>query len=143
MEPNKNKDLDRFLRKAMKASKIEQAPPNFTENVMSKIEAIETKKISHGPIISNKKWIMIAGCVLALIGVAYVVEIEIQSTYLNSIRELIKVDFSVFNISSGFNIPEVLMYAILLFGLCFGIQIALIKYYYSILNPAPDTESQE
>jgi len=139
MEPNKNKDLDRFLRKAMKTSKVENAPSNFTENVISKIKVIETKKICHSPIISNKKWIMIAGFVLALIGIVYFVEVEYQSTYLNSIRELITIDFSFLKILSNFNISDVFVYAVLLFG----IKILLIKHCYSILNPTPETESQE
>lgn len=140
MEPNKNKDLDRILRKAMNASKAEQTTCDFTENVMSKIEATETKKITHSPIISNKKWIMIALFVTTLIAGVFLFEVEYPSTYLDSTTELIKIDFSFLKFLSNFNISDVFMYAVLLFGLLFGIQILLIKYYYFRLNPTHETE---
>jgi hypothetical protein len=138
MEADKNKHIEDILKKAMKSSKIERPSPNFTDNIMSKVEALEAQKISYQPLISKKSWVTLSVLVLLIVSILLFRESDSQSAYLEALFHYIKMDLSFINFNSNFNIPEIFMYGILLFGLLFGIQIVLIKYFYvkrnNILN---------
>jgi len=138
MEADKNKHIEDILKKAMKSSKIERPSPNFTDNIMSKVEAIEGQKISYQPLISNKSWVALSVLVLLIVSILLFRESDSQSAYLEGLFQYIQMDLSFINFNSNFNISQIFMYGILLFGLLFGIQIVLIKYFYvkrnNILN---------
>jgi len=138
MEADKNKHIENILKKAMKSSKIECPSPNFTDSVMSKVEALEGQKINYKPLISNKSWVALSVLVLLIMSILLFRESDSQSAYLEALFQYIQMDLSFINFNLNFNIPEIFMYGILLFGLLIGIQIVLIKYFYvkrnNILN---------
>jgi hypothetical protein len=130
MKANNSKSIERIVNKAMKSSQIEQPSFNFTEQVMSQVEAYETGKISYKPLISKKHWMIIATSIIVLTVILMFRETEHQPTYLSPLYNLLNSDFSYIRIPSNLNISNVFMYGILLFGLLFGIQVPLVKYYY-------------
>lgn len=130
MESTKEKNVERIVNKAMKASKIDQAPSNFTSNVMSQIELLEVQKLKHPPLISQSKWVFILLCVLALIASSYFLNFESQYTYFDGLKEQLNFNKFSFQIFSNMRLSSVLLYGILMFGILFGVQLSLIKNYY-------------
>ncbi|NBC58351.1 MAG: hypothetical protein GVY05_08740 [Bacteroidetes bacterium] len=131
MEPNKNKNLERLVNKAMQASKIEQTPSDFTANVMSQIEVLEFQKNKKTPIISKSTWVFIIAFLVGFIIISNFLESDNQLSYFQNFIEFIRIDSSYFNFVPSIKISDIFMYSILLFGVMFSIQIPLIKYYYS------------
>lgn len=70
MEKNKEKELDVFLKKAIKEIELEAPSLQFTDYLLAKIEAIQEKKgaFVYEPIISKVTWIVIAIIVLSIFG---------------------------------------------------------------------------
>jgi hypothetical protein len=131
MEPNKDKNLERILKKAMNASNVETPSTQFTLDVMSQITALEAKKVNYTPIISNKTWIILIALAITLVMSLYVLDFENETTYMDTLNTFISVDFSFFQSIPNMKISNIVMYGILLFGIMFGIQIPILKYYYA------------
>lgn len=130
MEPDKDKNVEQIVQKAMNASNIERTSINFTANVMSKIENLETQKLKYTPIISNSRWVIIVVCVLVLLISSSFLNFENEFSYFDGLKDQISFDYVSFKFLSKINISSVFLYGILMFGILFGIQIPLIKNYY-------------
>ena len=125
MATNKEKHIDQILEKTMKASSLEKPSPNFTNSVLSKIEALETSKLKYQPLISQRVWTAIAVFSIAfLIGIVLLTP-QSQTSYLDSFNNLFhyQIDWNFLPILN-LEYSNILIYAILIFGLMFAIQIS-------------------
>ena len=132
MAINKEKHIDQIIEKTMKASSLEKPSPNFTNSVISKIEALETSKLKHQPIISNRVWLAIAiFSIVFLIGIV-LLNPQGQTSHLDSFGHLFQYQID-WNFIPTLNLEysNIFIYAILIFGLMFAFQISLMKRFYN------------
>ncbi|AXT19443.1 hypothetical protein D7030_12440 [Flavobacteriaceae bacterium AU392] len=132
MQDNTEQHLDKLAEKIMKSSFLEQPSMDFTEHLMTKIEASTSKVTAYKPLISKHIWFTIAILIIGIISYSLLGTELKTSEWLNAIDFSIlsnnKVTETVSNFS--FSISNILMYAIVFFGLAFFIQITVLKNYH-------------
>ena len=131
MATNKEKHIDEIFEKTMKASSLEKPSPNFTNTVISKIEALETSKLKYQPLISQRVWFAIAVFSFAFLFGIMLLTPQSQTSYLDSFNNLFhfQIDWN-FLPTMSLEYSNILIYAILIFGFMFAIQISFMKHYF-------------
>lgn len=127
MNEHKNKNIERFVDKAMKSSKLETPSLDFTTNVMAQITMpIKSKVTVYKPLISKPVWGIL---VLLTIGIILFSTLSKDTTSLGLFDKfnLIKIP----NLFSGFKISQTTMYSLLMFAVMLFIQIPLLKHYFN------------
>jgi len=122
--------IEDLVNKLMKADSLEKAPIDFTDTVMSKIEALsESKAIVYKPLISKYVWWLIASSFVALVG--YILFKQPNNTI--SLSERYNLPEVSLNPLEGlsFDFSSTLMYATVLFAIMVSIQIPLLKQYFN------------
>jgi len=129
MKENADKYLDHLAKKVFDKATIESPSFDFTNTVMSQVNALSERKLTaYTPLISKTSWFLISIGFLALIGYLFF-GIETESTGWFS-----TLDFSVLsnnkmtNVLSGLAISKTFMYAIVFLGLMLCVQIPLLKH---------------
>jgi len=131
MEDKETNYLDDLTRRVIKKTTIESPSFNFTDSVMSKVNALhESRATVYKPLISKMAWVLIGFGVLAL--VLYILFFGNKIETSNWIQSI---DFSVLsninmNILPSFSISKTVTYSVLFFGLMFCIQIPLLKNHF-------------
>jgi len=132
MEDKETKYLDDLSRKVITKTTIESPSFNFTDSVMSKVNALhESRATVYKPLISKRAWVLIGFGVVAL-----VLYILFFGTKIETSNWIQSIDFSVLsninmNILPSFSISKTVTYAFLFFGLMFCIQIPLLKNHFN------------
>lgn len=124
------KRIEDLVNKLMSADSLEQAPADFTDNVMSQIEAIsQSKTIVYKPLIPKYVWWSIAVGFVGLVG--YVILSKPNSaTSLSDRYDLPEVSFNLLD-NLSFDLSSTLMYATVLLAIMVSIQIPLLKQYFN------------
>jgi ammonia channel protein AmtB len=132
MEDKETKYLDDLSRKVIMNTTIERPSFNFTDSVMSQVNALQENKATvYKPLISKTSWVLIGFGVLALI--LYILFFGTKTETSNWIQSL---DFSVFtninmDVLPSLSTSKIFTYAFLFFGLMFCIQIPLLKNHFN------------
>jgi uncharacterized membrane protein len=129
MEHN-DKKFSSFVDQLMANDTLEQPSADFTDHLMSKIEAISTSTATvYKPLIPKAVWVTVFVAMGVLIGYIYLKEPVGNSKLLEAIdfSKIAKNPFA--NVS--FNFSKTLMYAMVLLALMIGIQIPLLKNYFN------------
>ncbi len=127
METNE-KRIEAFIDKLMADETLKQPSLDFTDNVMSKVEAISTATV-YKPLIPKSIWFIIIGSFVALGGYIYFKEPLTSSGWLDR--------FNLSNISINplqnvsFEFSKTLIYAMVFLAITVSIQIPLLKHYFS------------
>ncbi|WP_242205658.1 hypothetical protein [Aestuariivivens insulae] len=127
MNGNADKYLDDLAKKVINES-VEESPSfNFTNAVMSKVEALnENRVIVYKPLISKTGWGFIVLVCLAVLCYAL-----FSGNPTETLVWFDKIDFSfVSNTLSGLKLSKTAMYSIVLFGFMFCIQIPILKHHF-------------
>lgn len=125
-----DKRIEDLVNKLMSADSLEQAPADFTDNVMSKIEAIsESKTIVYKPLIPKYVWWLIASGFVGLFGYVLLSKSN-DTTSLSERYNLPDVSFSLWE-NFSFDFSNALMYATVLLAIMVGVQIPLLKQYFN------------
>ncbi|NRD22900.1 hypothetical protein HNV10_06585 [Winogradskyella litoriviva] len=124
------KKIEYFIDKIMSEDFLEQPSLDFTNAVMSKVEAISTSDATvYKPLISKPVWILILGNFTALFGYVILGNNATTASWTDRL-ELPNVSFNFFeNVSS--NMSSTLMYAVVLLAIMISIQIPLLKHYFN------------
>ncbi|EDP69460.1 hypothetical protein FBALC1_05193 [Flavobacteriales bacterium ALC-1] len=123
-----DKRIEDLVNKLMTADSLEQAPINFTDNVMAKIETLSNSKATiYKPLIPKY--------ILWLVGISFIAIIGyilFKQPTGNSDGLLDKFNLPEFNLLEGvsFEFSNVLVYAMLLLAIMFSIQVPLLKHYF-------------
>jgi len=121
------KNIEAFIDKLMSTETLEQPSIDFTDNVMSKLEAISNSSATvYKPLISKPVWILIIIGFMTLVGYIIFKEPTTGSS-LTERFNLTGISNSLENIS--FNFSKTLMYAMVLMAVMFSIQIPILKQY--------------
>ncbi|WP_430466557.1 hypothetical protein [Winogradskyella ouciana] len=125
-----DKRIEDLVNKLMSADSLEQAPADFTDNVMSKIEAVsESKTIVYKPLIPRYVWWLIVSGFVGLVGYVLFSKSN-DTTSLSERYNLPDVSFSLLD-NFSFDFTSTLMYATVLFAIMVGVQIPLLKQYFN------------
>lgn len=123
------KKIEELIGKLMSADTLEKPSIDFTDKVMSKVEAVSNSTITkYKPLISKPIWFIIAGGFIALVAYIYLKEPATNSSWLDRI-DLSNVSNPLEQIS--FNFSTSLMYAVVFLAIMFSIQVPLLKHYFN------------
>lgn len=131
MENKETKYLEDLSSRIIKNSTIESPSFDFTDSVMSRVNALCEKATTvYHPLISKTTWVLIGLSILAL-----VLYILFFGNKLESSNLIQSIDFSLFSninmdVLPSFSISKTVTYAILFFGLMVCIQIPLLKNHF-------------
>lgn len=125
---NEDKRIEELVNKLMANDSLEKAPANFTNDVMSKVEALsETRTIVYKPLIPKYVWWLLGLGFVALV-FNVILNKPSDSSSLSERYNLPKVSFDFLsNISIDFS--SNLMYASVLLAVMVAIQVSLLKQY--------------
>ncbi|BAO76703.1 hypothetical protein [Winogradskyella sp. PG-2] len=125
-----DKRIKDLVNKLMTADSLEQAPMNFTDSVMSKIEAISTSKtIVYKPLIPKYILWLVGTGFIAVVGYILFKQPTGNSTFLDRFN-LPDLSFNPFE-GLSFELSNTLMYAVVLFAIMLSIQIPILKQYFN------------
>ena len=130
MKENADKSLDDLARKVMGTSNLERPSFDFTQQVMSHIQALNTSKaFVYQPLISKWVWAILGGLLVFVFG--YVWKSSSEGTMEPSHN--LRVDYDIIErvsaLFSQFQVSHITIYAVLLFCGMLYIQIPLLKVY--------------
>lgn len=124
------KKIEAFIDKLMSADRLEQPSLDFTDNVMSKVEAISVSTATvYKPLIPKSIWFIILGSFIALVGYIYLKEPVTKSGWFNRF-DLSNVSLNLFK-NTTFDFSTTFMYAVVLLAIMVSIQVPLLKYYFN------------
>ena len=131
MKDNVDNYLDDLAKKVIKDTAIETPSFNFTDAVMSKVSKLSVNKSTiYKPLISKTTWVFVSIVFLAVI--FYTLSFGTQTEYSSWLS---KIDFSVLSTKEvllpSFKISKTFMYAFVLFGIMFCIQIPFLKHHFN------------
>ncbi|WP_179005659.1 hypothetical protein [Winogradskyella forsetii] len=123
-----DKKIEELIGKLMSTDSLEQPSLSFTDNIMSKVEAISKSTVTvYKPLIPKSVWFVILGGFVALVGYIYLNKetkndgwfdrLDWSNITVNPLENL-SVDFST-----------TLMYAVVLLAIMVSIQVPLLKHY--------------
>jgi hypothetical protein len=130
MKENRNKELDDFVRKVVKEAGLEKPSLNFTETLLSKIDASGpiVDATLYKPLISKMGWgitslIIVGLCALAVFG-----KVDTPIVLLDKISLITYAKDSFLDAVRPLELSDTMSYSILIFLVFIMIQIALLKY---------------
>ena len=127
MNENADKHLDNLSRKVMGKSSVESPSFDFTNVVMSQVQALNYSVTTYKPLISKWIWSLILLGVIAVFGYVIFGNATSESTWLKDLN----LEGISFNPLPEFNPSQSMNYAVLLFAIMLCIQIPLLKHYFN------------
>lgn len=126
MKENADKYLDDLSRKVIGKSALERPSLDFTQSVMSQVEAISNSSITtYKPLISKSVWLVIT--LLATSGVVYILfGAQSKSLWLQQLNLEHYISFS--NWIPSLEVSQTTVYVAVLYAIMFCIQIPLLKH---------------
>ncbi len=132
MNKQKDKQLDQLAKKIMKDTPLESPSINFTDMVMSRVEAVEVSSVTtYRPLIPKGGWVIIVSILCGLITYAALGYNMESLGWLNNINLKVFPNLELSNPLSGLVIPKIVTYAVVLFGFMLSIQIFFLKRHLS------------
>ncbi|WP_400077745.1 hypothetical protein [Winogradskyella sp. R77965] len=125
-----DKRIEDLVNKLMEADSLETPSFDFTDNVMSKVEALSNSEVTvYKPLIPKYIWWLMASGFLAL--VCYILfKKPTETTSLSERYNLPEVSFNLLE-GLSLNFSNTLIYAIVLLAIMVSIQIPLLKQYFN------------
>ncbi len=133
MKAKDDKEIDLFLRKAIKDLEYQELPSDFTTRLLEKIEEskVENSSLGYKPLISKPAWFTIA---LILIGLFFVMgrygNFSSKGWWL-SIKWNTVGNLNLLNSFPKFDFFNSTVYGFIGFALFILVQIIYLKYYFS------------
>lgn len=131
MEEKENKYLENLSETVIGKEAIESPSFNFTDAVMSKVNALEESAvIVYKPLISKQSWVLIIlGILIMVLYILFFGNNTESSSWIQSL------DFSILSSINmdalpSLSISKTFTYAVLFFGLMICVQIPLLKNHF-------------
>lgn len=132
MKENENKYVEAFTDKVLKDTKLESPSFDFTDTVMSQVEAIQYSKATrYKPLISKPVWVVISIGFLSF--VAYLLfqkNTKSSSEWFTNIDFSLVFDNALTKLFSNLQFSNIFVYAMLLFAIMLCVQISWLKNYF-------------
>ena len=131
MKESADKHLDDLSRKVMGKSTIERTSFDFTQTVMSEIEALSRSRVTtYVPLISKRVWSIILIGFIAIFGFSFFESPSGNVSWLNGLNLDRFSGFELSSLTPHINASQTVIYAVLLFGVMLCIQIPILKRYF-------------
>ncbi len=128
MKEHSDQQLDKLARKVVKQAELERPSLDFTANVMAAVEASELSHITvYKPLISKRAWFVVASLCIAAFAYLFYFGGAQDLGWLDKVDYSLLSDNKITDALGSVTFSKILMYAIVLFGLVWFIQISLIK----------------
>jgi hypothetical protein len=131
MNNETDKYLDGLTKKVIKGGSIETPSVDFTSSVMYQISELKTSTIAYKPLISKKGWSLVLFIILSLVVFIGFMDDSINSLSFGTLDFSILYENKLFETLSSFTMSKTSFYAVVFFGLMFGIQIPFMKSYFN------------
>ncbi|PWH82855.1 hypothetical protein DIS18_11545 [Algibacter marinivivus] len=132
MEEKQTKYLEHLSKKVLGKETIERPSFNFTDTVMSQVNALEKSTVTvYKPLISKKSWVLIGFGVLGLVLYIFFFGSDTETTsWMQSIDLNVLQNINM-DIMPSLSLSKTFTYAIMLLGLMICIQIPLLKNHFN------------
>ena len=131
MKENINKHIENLVTKAMKRSTLESTSLDFTNTVMSQVNALGHSSVTtYKPLISKPMWFVIFAVGLAIALYIIFGTSTTETGWLNSIDLSVLINNKFSHALTEFTVSKTVMYGIVLFGIMLFIQIPILKHYF-------------
>lgn len=130
MDEQQNKELEAFIDKVMAETSLESPSPDFTEKLMAKIERQSQKQVLVAQPLLPKKLLtfLFLGFVAGFIYLLMTYGLDPSQGWFKNIQW--NYDFSkTWSWMEGYTASKATLYAVLLFGVLFFVQIPWLKRY--------------
>lgn len=132
MSDNIDKHIEKLVEKSMKKATLETPSINFTNAVMSQVNALEKNAVTtYKPLISKPMWFAILAFALAMVLYIIFGTTTTESGWLNFIDLSSLTDNRCSNALSGFKVSKTVTYGVVLFGIMLFIQVPILKHYFN------------
>ena len=129
MKENADKNLDDLSRKVIGKSSVESPSFDFTQAVMSKVEALGRSRVTtYVPLISKRIWLLIGVGVASIFGYIRFGSYGTETRWFEALKLDRYADFITTDAFSGFDVSKTMFYIVLLFGIMLAIQIPILKH---------------
>ncbi|MGF1559234.1 MAG: hypothetical protein ACFCUL_09110 [Flavobacteriaceae bacterium] len=128
MEENKHREYDAFVKRMVNEAGLEEPPSNFTDIILSKIEAVQKTNnvFVYKPLISTKIWWFLTAVILVFFG--YVIygdpEIETGFPYVLEMHKWAAFDLSA--LIPNIVLSNTFVYGCMALAFFIGIQVYLL-----------------
>ncbi|WP_439150869.1 hypothetical protein [Winogradskyella sp.] len=125
-----DKRIEDLVNKLMEADALESPSFDFTDKVMSKVEALNTSEVTvYRPLIPKYIWWLMASGFIALVGYMFFKQPN-ETASLSERYNLPDVSFNLLE-SLSLNFSSTMMYATVLLAIMLSVQIPLLKQYFN------------
>lgn len=123
MSNNVEKQLDSLSNKILKEAPLDMPSLDFTDTVMSQIEAAPQSSVTkYKPLLPKQFWIVVVTLMIALLSYVFSNNTTITSGWFSKVN---------FDILPEFSISKIAVYTIVLFGMMVVIQVPILKNYFN------------
>ncbi|TBN03576.1 hypothetical protein EYD45_08645 [Hyunsoonleella flava] len=122
MENKKDEHLDKLMQSVFSEINTEELAPDFTFEVMSRIEAETKKELVYKPLVPKVVWVIILATLLFWVGYLFKHHFVSDSGWFSSL--------DITGLVPSFQLSKSVTYTVLLFALMICIQVPLLKYYF-------------
>ncbi|WP_299552105.1 hypothetical protein [Seonamhaeicola sp.] len=132
MDNQTDKYLDDLTKKVINQTTVESPSVGFTSSVMSQIAELKSATTTYKPLITKWGWLLIL--MMSLVLVAYILFTSNptgSSSFLNALDFSVLYENKLFDTVSNFPVSKTVVYAVVLFGLMFSIQIPFLKSHFN------------
>lgn len=131
MDINKDKELDAFVKKAVKEVGLGQPSVTFTDMVLSKVQMVngESPITRYKPLISKKTWWIIAALVIGVFVFVVFDSTRMEISWLSTSRLDWLSEYNIIDTLSGISISNTFVYGFLALTFFVYVQIILLKHY--------------
>lgn len=135
MQRTTNDDMDKFdgfIQERIKKEGLEQPTVNFTNTIISKIEAEKqlNRVVGYKPLINKKVWLAIAGTIIAVFAFLFYGNTVISYNWWPERIVLKWENMSVFDKLPEVSVSNIYVYAFVGMAFFVGLQIVLLKNHF-------------
>jgi len=131
MQEQIDKNIESLTDKMLEDMPIVSPSLDFTNGVMSQVEALESKKLTtYKPLINKRLWFLVGFVLIAITGYLFTNNAANETTLFHALDFSKLTDNTLTQSLSGFTLSKTLMYTIVGFALMVCIQVPLLKHYF-------------
>ncbi|MFD2823245.1 hypothetical protein ACFS5M_06165 [Lacinutrix iliipiscaria] len=131
MKAHEDKAIERLVRKVMQDTELKSPSEDFTSQIMSQIEAIESNTITtYKPLISKRVWSVIGFAILAISVYLFIITPSNETSWFSHVNFESLTNNSIIHTVSSFKMSKTLMYALVFLSIMICVQIPLLKNHF-------------
>ena len=131
MQEKENKKIEELVDKMMHSLSVESPSVDFTNSIMSQVEALESKKVTtYKPLIPGYLWFIGGFLLVVITGYLFLSTSTEESTWLPALDFRKLTNNTLAQSLAQFSLPKTVLYAILSLGLMICIQVPVLKHYF-------------